>query len=112
MGAPFEGVKMPLELPFRREMIDTMLPNDDLDLQVLWLDVVEKYGADFTSYDLQKRFCEYCDYNPGEYAIMRKNYNRGIYPPLSGKFCNDFYTTGMVSGLRVLLRASSLRLRR
>ena len=57
MGAPFEGVKMPLELPFRREMIDTMLPNDDLDLQVLWLDVVEKYGADFTSYDLQKRFC-------------------------------------------------------
>ena len=100
MGAPYEGVKMPLELPFRREMIDAMLPNDDLDLQVLWLDVVEKYGADFTSYDLLKRFCDYCDYNPGEYAIMRKNYNRGIYPPLSGKFCNDFYTTGMGCPIR------------
>ena len=100
MGAPFEGIKMPLDLPFRREMIDAMLPNDDLDLQVLWLDVVEKHGADFTSYDLLKRFCKYCDYNPGEYAIMRKNYNRGIYPPLSGKFCNDFYTTGMGCPIR------------
>ena len=100
MGAPFEGVKMPLELPFRREMIDAMLENDDLDLQVLWLDVVEKYGPDFTSYDLLKRFCDCCDYNPGEYAIMRKNYNRGIYPPLSGKYCNDFYTTGMGCPIR------------
>lgn len=100
MGAPYEGVKMPLELSFRREMIDAMLPNDDLDLQVLWLDVVEKYGADFTSHDLLQRFCEYCNYNPGEYAIMRKNYNRGIYPPLSGKFCNDFYTTGMGCPIR------------
>lgn len=100
MGAPFEGVKMPLDLPFRREMIDAMLPNDDLDLQVLWLDVVEKYGSDFTSYDLLKRFCEYCDYSPGEYAIMRKNYSRGIYPPLSGKFCNDFYVNGMGCPIR------------
>lgn len=100
MGAPYEGVKMPLELPFRREMIDAMLPNDDLDLQVLWLEVVEKYGADFTPYDLLKHFCDCCDYNPGEYAIMRKNYNRGIYPPLSGKFCNDFYTTGMGCPIR------------
>lgn len=100
MGAPFEGVKMPLELPFKREMIDAMLPNDDLDLQVLWLDVVEKYGPDFTSNDLLKRFCDCCDYNPGEYAIMRKNYNRGIYSPLSGKFCNDFYTTGMGCPIR------------
>lgn len=100
MGAPFEGVKMPLDLPFRREMIDAMLPNDDLDLQVLWLDVVEKYGADFTSYDLLQRFCECCDYSPGEYAVMRKNYARGIYPPLSGKFCNDFYTTGMGCPIR------------
>ena len=44
MGAPYEGIKMPLELEFKPEMINTMLPNDDLDLQVLWLDVVKKYG--------------------------------------------------------------------
>ena len=100
MGAPYEGVKMPLELEFKPEMINTMLPNDDLDLQVLWLDVVKKYGEDFTSYDLQKCFCENCDYSPGEYAIMRKNYEKGIYPPESGRFCNDFYVQGMGCPIR------------
>ena len=71
LGAPFEGIKMPMELPFERSMIDAMLPNDDLDLQVLWLDVAEKYGKNFTSYDLLRRFVENCDYSPGEYAVMR-----------------------------------------
>lgn len=100
MGAPYEGIKMPLELAFKPEMINTMLPNDDLDLQVLWLDVVKKYGEDFSSYDLQKIFCENCDYSPGEYAIMRKNYEKGIYPPESGRFCNDFYIEGMGCPIR------------
>lgn len=100
LGAPYEGVKMPMELPFSPEMINTMLPNDDLDLQILWLDVLEKYGADFTAHDLQSRFCEYCDYSPGEYAIMRKNYQKGIYPPYSGDFCNDFYKEGMGCPIR------------
>ena len=100
MGAPYEGIKMPMELQFTPAMINTMLPNDDLDLQVLWLDVVKQYGTDFTSYDLQKRFCENCDYSPGEYAIMRKNYEKGIYPPESGRFCNDFYIEGMGCPIR------------
>ena len=100
LGAPFEGIKMPMELEFDRKMIDSMLPNDDLDLQVLWLDVVENIGPDFTSYDLLKRFCNYCSYSPGEYAVMRKNYNRGIYPPLSGIFCNDYYVNGMGCPIR------------
>ena len=76
------------------------MPNDDLDLQVLWLDAVKQYGEDFTSYDLQKVFCENCDYSPGEYAIMRKNYEKGIYPPESGRFCNDFYIQGMGCPIR------------
>lgn len=94
LGAPYEGVKMPMELEFKPEMIDTMLPNDDLDLQVLWLEVVEKKGLGFTSKDLLDSFCENCDYSPGEYAIMRKNHEKGIMPPYSGRFCNDFYRCG------------------
>ncbi len=94
LGAPYEGVKMPMNLKFSPGMIDTMLPNDDLDLQVLWLEVVEKKGLNFTSKDLLDAFCENCDYSPGEYAVMRKNHEKGIYPPYSGKFCNDFYRSG------------------
>lgn len=100
MGAPYEGVKMRMELKYRPEMTDAMLPNDDLDLQVLWLDVVQKYGADFTSRQLLSRFCEYCDYSPGEYAVMRKNYQCGIYPPYSGEYRNDFYRQGMGCPIR------------
>ncbi len=100
MGAPHEGQKMPMELPFMPEMINPDMPNDDLDLQVLWLDVVEEKGADFTSRDLLDRFVKYCPYSPGEYAVMRKNYKRGIYPPYSGKFCNDYYTEGMGCPIR------------
>ncbi|MBR5059532.1 MAG: ADP-ribosylglycohydrolase family protein [Clostridia bacterium] len=100
LGAPYEGVKMPMDLKFDPAMIDTMLPNDDLDLQVLWLEVVEKKGLDFTSYDLLKAFCENCDYSPGEYAVMRKNFEKGIYPPYSGWFCNDFYVRGMGCPIR------------
>ena len=100
LGAPYEGIKMPLELPFSPEMINTMLPNDDLDLQVLWLDVAEKYGPDFTSDQLLERFVTHCDYSPGEYAIMRKNWLRGIHAPASGSFCNDYYTEGMGCPIR------------
>lgn len=49
-----------------------MLPNDDLDLQVLWLEVLEKKGANFTSEDLADIFAEKCPYSPGEYAIFKK----------------------------------------
>ncbi len=100
LGAPYEGIKMPLELPFSPEMINTMLPNDDLDLQVLWLDVAETYGKDFTSAQLLERFCTHCDYSPGEYAVMRKNFARGILPPASGSFSNDFYRAGMGCPIR------------
>lgn len=100
IGAPHEGVKMPMELPFLPEMINPDMPNDDLDLQILWLDVVEEKGANFTSRDLLERFVNYCKYSPGEYAIMRKNFNRGIMPPFSGKFCNDYYIEGMGCPIR------------
>ncbi len=100
IGAPHEGVKMPMDLEFLPQMIDCERPNDDLDLQILWFEVVEKKGPNFTPYDLLKSFCENCDYSPGEYAVMRKNFARGIYPPYSGKFCNDYYTEGMGCPIR------------
>jgi len=100
LGAPFEGVKMPLELPFKPEMINTLLPNDDLDLQVIWYDVVKKHGEDFTSYDILRAFCEKYPASSGEYAVMRKNYSRGIFPPYSGEYCNDFYIEGMGCPIR------------
>ena len=100
IGAPHEGVKMQLDLPYRPDMIDESRPNDDLDLQILWLDVAEKKGEHFTSYDLLERFVTHCSYSPGEYAVMRKNFHRGVYPPYSGRFCNDYFKDGMGCPIR------------
>ena len=100
IGAPHEGVKMPMDFAFRPDMIDCSRPNDDLDLQILWLDTVERFGEAFTSYDLLERFVTHCNYNPGEYAVMRKNFNRGVYPPYSGAFDNDFFREGMGCPIR------------
>lgn len=82
-GAPYEGMKQHLNLHFTAEEADTTLPNDDLDLQVLWLEVLEKKGICVTSDDLAEIFLERCPYCPGEYAVFKKNYRRHIHPPRS-----------------------------
>jgi hypothetical protein len=100
LGAPYEGMKQLLDLEFRPEMVASMLPNDDLDLQVLWLDVLERKGAAFTSDDLAEAFFTCCPYAPGEYAVFKKNWFRGIHPPLSGAFNNFYYRQGMGCPIR------------
>lgn len=94
IGAPYEGAKELFNFAYDPAMIASMLPNDDLDLQVLWLDVLEKKGVGFTTLDLAKSFAELCPYAPGEYATFRRNYRLGIMPPMSGMFNNHYYREG------------------
>ena len=72
IGAPYEGMKQLLHLSFRSEMIEKMLPNDDLDLQVLWLKVLEEKGIYTTGDDLAAAFSKYNVFWPGEYAWFKK----------------------------------------
>ena len=100
IGAPYEGYKGRMDVDFTPELFAEMLPNDDLDLQVLWLDVIEKIGPDFTSLDLAKAFYEKYPPSPGEYATFKKNYELGLKPPFTGKFNNTFYHNGMGCPIR------------
>ncbi len=100
IGAPYEGMKQLLHLSFRPEMIEKMLPNDDLDLQVLWLKVLEEKGVYTTSDDLAASFSEYNVFWPGEYAWFKKNYDRGLRPPYTAKYENIFYNEGMGCPIR------------
>src|SRR5512133_163374 len=95
IGAPYEGAKELMDLEYDPSIIENMLPNDDLDLQVLWLAVLEEKGVRFTSDDLADAFLNRCKYGPGEYAYFKKNYARGIHPPVSGSFNNRYYCEGM-----------------
>ncbi len=100
IGAPYEGMKQLLELEYDPALLASMLPNDDLDLQVLWLHVLEQKGVHFTSDDLAEAFNDLCPYAPGEYAVFKKNWQRGIRPPYSGAFNNPYYIEGMGCPIR------------
>jgi ADP-ribosylglycohydrolase len=94
IGAPFEGRKELFDYRFDKRSIEKMLPNDDLDLQVLWLHVIEEKGIYLETDDLADAFLNKCPYSPGEYAVFKKNYRKGIHPPYSGFFNNSYYLNG------------------
>ncbi len=100
IGAPFEGRKELFNYEYDKRSIEQMLPNDDLDIQVIWLEVLEKKGIYFTSNDLAQAFYEKYPFSPGEYAYFKKNYIRGIMPPVSGSFNNTYYFNGMGCPIR------------
>ena len=94
IGARFEGYKGWIELAPDQMFPPTMPPNDDLDLQVLWLKVLEEKGASLTSDDLAEAWLQGCWYPFNEYGIFRRNWRLGIHPPYSGTFTNQFWETG------------------
>ena len=100
LGAPYEGWKGEFDFVFDPRAVATMAPNDDLDLQVLWLEVLERTGVAITSDDLAEAFFNQCPYAPGEYATFKKNWARGIHPPYSGSFNNRYYIHGMGCPIR------------
>lgn len=94
IGARFEGYKGWIDLNPAEMFPPSMPPNDDLDLQVLWLKVLEEKGAALTSDDLADAWLEGCWYPFNEYGIFRRNWRMGIHAPYSGTFTNQFWETG------------------
>ena len=66
-------------------------PNDDLDIQLVWLEAMEEKGCYLTSDDLVSYWQDRCWYNFCEYGFFLYNIQRGIMPPLSGYWNNDFF---------------------
>ena len=76
------------------------LPNDDLDLQLLWLETVREKGLSVTAKDLADAWDNKCWYPFNEYGLFLKNYDRGIWPPASGSFNNPLFCEGEASPIR------------
>lgn len=98
-GAPVEGIKKLIEGSFWENM-QPDLPNDDLDLQLLWLETVREKGLGVTAKDLADAWNEKCWYPFNEYGIFLKNYDRGIWPPTSGDFNNPLFCEGEGAPIR------------
>ena len=90
LGAPFEGIQQINQVEFyTRETGGIPLPNDDLDLQLVWLLAIEEYGPT----NLNERILgEYWETHISgmwnEYGVCKSNIRNGLLPPLSGS-CNN-----------------------
>ena len=100
IGTRFEGNKSWIEIEPDKLFPDKVPPNDDLDLQILWLKVIEEKGIHLTGDDLAKAWEDLCWYPFNEYGIFRRNWRLGIHPPLTGAFNNAFWENGMGCPIR------------
>lgn len=99
-GAPVEGIKKIIDVNDFAEIFNPDLPNDDLDLQLLWIDVLHEKGTVINSCDLADAWVKKCWYPFSEYGYFLKNYMRGIKPPYSGIVNNSFFKEGMGCPIR------------
>lgn len=91
LGGPFEG---------RRELLDVTgyvtpkgepLPNDDLDLQLVWLKAVQEQGpCGINNRVLGEYWLNYISPYWNEYGICKGNMRAGLLPPLSGEYHNHW----------------------
>jgi ADP-ribosylglycohydrolase len=91
LGAPYECSKYFNSLTFYEPVPDKPLPNDDLDLQLVWLKMIEDKGAkNITFRDFADYWLKYLEMYPwDEYGHCIRNLKDGLVPPVSGCFENS-----------------------
>jgi ADP-ribosylglycohydrolase len=92
LGGPFEGHKYVNGLTFYDPVPREPQPNDDLDLQLVWLKMLEDTGTvDPTLSDFVRYWLDYLRaYPDSEYGVCLMNLERGLRPPISGCFENGY----------------------
>ena len=100
LGEAYEGKKKQFSLTFYDPFPEKSSPNDDLDLQLVWLQMLEEKGVDFTLSDLAKYWKKYLvSYPWNEYGFCQVNLRSGLLPPVSGCF-NNYFVDEMGSPIR------------
>ena len=91
MGTPYEGGREYLDIKGFVTKPNEVLPNDDLDLQLVWLHCIEKTGPyNIDAKKLGEFWLSYIVPYWNEYGIGKVNMRRGLIPPLSGDYQNTW----------------------
>ena len=91
LGAPFEGKRQYNDIDFyTQDLTMGPPPNDDLDLQIVWLAAVERYGRQVDASILGDYWLSYIIPNWVEYGMGKANLRAGLVPPMSGAVDNDY----------------------
>jgi ADP-ribosylglycohydrolase len=91
LGAPFEGKRQINNVDFYvQDLSGGPPPNDDLDLQIVWLAAVERYGRNVNASILGDYWLSYVIPNWVEYGAGKANLRAGLVPPLAGFVDNTY----------------------
>jgi ADP-ribosylglycohydrolase len=89
LGTPFEGKRELLNVTGFNSEPGKPLPNDDLDLQLVWLKAIEDYGPlGVNEQILGEYWINFIPPHWNEYGIGKSNMKAGLLPPLSGQYEN------------------------
>ena len=91
LGAPFEWRRQVNAVSFyTQDLGGEPLPNDDLDIQLLWLVALEEMGVHLDAHTLAEYWCLYVTPHWAEYGTAKNAMRSGLLPPLSGTFNNVY----------------------
>jgi ADP-ribosylglycohydrolase len=94
LGQLYEGREGPLAAVFYEQLPDGMIPNDDLDLQVLWACLMDKTGPVRVDRSLMERaWLHNVRFPWNEYGVAIRNLQLGLHAPYSGSVDN-WYSCG------------------
>jgi ADP-ribosylglycohydrolase len=99
LGLPAEGKMERLNYVYFDPVPTIAPPNDDLELQLVWLHLVENAASSLTQTDFAKAWIEHIHYMWDEYGRCRWNLRRGVPVENVGTFENHF-VSGMGSPIR------------
>lgn len=90
VGAPFEWRRQVNDITFyvQEDLNGTPMPNDDLDIQLLWLCALEEKGLDVNAQRLAEYWVTYVTPHWSEYGVGKINMRQGLHAPLTGSFQN------------------------
>ena len=93
LGAPLEvafGQPEPFDIWWYPRLQEGGIPNDDLELQLIWLLALEEMGPVLDASDLAQYWLDYVGYNWDEYGLHKTNLRLGLLPPVSSVSNNWF----------------------
>ena len=91
LGGPWECKLHTHALTYYDPVPDGSAPNDDLDLQLVWLKMLEDEGIDPSVRTFAEYWSRYAARYPwNEYGFFMRNFTRGLTPPVAGCFENYF----------------------
>lgn len=88
LGAPFECYRGVYDIDRFMQDVSSPVPNDDLDLQLVWLSMAEREGRRLDSTKFAEYWNLFVSSVISEYGTGKNNFNAGILPPLSGHMRN------------------------